>query len=128
MDGDQDLFDDEPGSPETVLRQDEDIHTQVSAPPPLAYLVRVDNGHRFAVPAGRATLGRSGTNAVVIPDGGVSRVHAELSGTPDGRFTVTDLDSLNGTLVNDRKIKGAQKINVGDTLGLGSVRLKLVRA
>lgn len=45
-----------------------------------------------------------------------------------GRFTVTDLDSLNGTLVNDRKIKGAQKINVGDTLGLGSVRLKLVRA
>lgn len=128
LDGDQDLFDDEPGSPETVLRQDEDIHTQVSAPPPLAYLVRVDNGHRFAVPAGRATLGRSGTNAVVIPDGGVSRVHAELSGTPDGRFTVTDLDSLNGTLVNDRKIKGAQKINVGDTLGLGSVRLKLVRA
>ncbi|WP_298849009.1 FHA domain-containing protein [uncultured Ruegeria sp.] len=102
--------------------------TAAHMPPPVAYLVRVDNGHRFPVPAGRSTLGRSSTNAVVIPDGGVSRVHAELSGSQDGRFTVSDLDSLNGTLVNDRKIKGAQRINVGDTVGLGSVRLKLVRA
>ncbi|MES0862909.1 FHA domain-containing protein [Ruegeria sp. SCPT10] len=107
--------------------QDE-THTVATAPPPIAFLVRVDNGHRFPVPAGRSTIGRSSTNGVVIPDGGVSRVHAELSGSPDGRFTISDLDSLNGTLINERKIKGAQRINVGDTVGLGSVRLKLVRA
>ncbi len=106
----------------------DDARTVATAPPPIAYLVRVDNGHRFPVPSGRSTLGRSSTNGVVIPDGGISRVHAELSGSPDGRFTLSDLDSLNGTLVNERKIKGAQRVNVGDTLGLGSVRLKLVRA
>ncbi|NOD93812.1 FHA domain-containing protein [Ruegeria sp. HKCCD4884] len=112
----------------TEMPAQDSAPTAAYVPPPVAYLVRVDNGHRFPVPAGRSTLGRSSTNAVVIPDGGVSRVHAELSGTQDGRFTLSDLDSLNGTLVNDRKIKGAQKINVGDTVGLGSVRLKLVRA
>lgn len=101
--------------------------TAAHVPPPVAFLVRVDNGHRFPVPAGRSTLGRSSTNAVVVPDSGVSRVHAELSGSLDGKFTLSDLDSLNGTLVNDRKIKGAQRINVGDTVGLGPVRLKLVR-
>ncbi len=98
------------------------------AQPPIAFLVRVDNGHKFPVASGRATLGRSSSNAVVIPDGGVSRVHAELNGSSDGRFTLNDLGSLNGTLVNDRKIKGTQRINVGDIVGLGSVRLKLVRA
>ncbi|WP_120634889.1 FHA domain-containing protein [Ruegeria sp. EL01] len=125
LDGDE--FDDELGQTEMPPDQD-GSPTVAHAVPPVAFLVRVDNGHRFPIPAGRSTLGRSSTNAVVVPDGGVSRVHAELSGSMDGRFTLSDLDSLNGTLINDRKIKGAQRLNVGDTVGLGSVRLKLVRA
>ena len=106
----------------------DDAPTIAHLPSPVAYLMRVDNGYRFPVPVGRSTLGRSSSNAVVIPDGGVSRVHAEISGSQDGKFTLSDLDSLNGTHVNDRKIKGAQKISVGDTVGIGAVRLKLVRS
>ena len=119
------IKDDVPNISELTGRNDSPTVANMS--PPVAYLVRVDNGHRFPVRTGRWTIGRSSTNAVVIPDGGVSRVHAELSGSPDGKFTLSDLGSLNGTLVNDRKIKGAQRINVGDTVGLGAVRMKLVR-
>ncbi len=48
------------------------------------------------------TIGRSPENVIVIPDAGVSRVHAELRREND-RVIIRDLQSSNGTYVYDGK-------------------------
>ncbi|MCY4260517.1 MAG: FHA domain-containing protein [Rhodobacteraceae bacterium] len=105
--------------------------TVLEAPPALkpqpisAYLVRTDTGERLALRGDRISIGRSSTNEVVIPDQGISRVHAEMRRSSEGAFALNDLDSLNGTFVNDRKIKAPTTLRIGDTVGFGKVRAKL---
>jgi hypothetical protein len=94
--------------------------------PVSAYLVREGSGDRLPIRGDRVGVGRSSTNGVVIPDHGISRVHAELHRNRNGGFSVTDLDSMNGTFVNDKKITGTVAVRIGDTLGFGKVRTKLV--
>jgi pSer/pThr/pTyr-binding forkhead associated (FHA) protein len=53
--------------------------------------------------AGECTLlGRDATCDIVVEDLLVSRYHAELRRTPDGRYEIEDLGSRNGTFVNGR--------------------------
>ena len=64
------------------------------------------------------TIGREGCD-VVLPDPEVSRRHAtirELDGSP----AIEDLDSTNGTFVNDRRISGVQELKDGDVVRLGN--------
>ena len=61
-------------------------------------------------------------NEVVLSDPNVSRRHAELRLT-DGTWTVADLGSTNGTLVNG-KITREQPLGHGDVLSLGSSELR----
>jgi pSer/pThr/pTyr-binding forkhead associated (FHA) protein len=68
-----------------------------------------------------AVLGRGPGNAVRIPSGEVSRKHCRLS-VKDGAVTVEDLDSLNGTYVNDERINGIQVVHSGDLLKVGPMR------
>lgn len=44
-------------------------------------------------------IGRGSENDIVIDDASISRTHAELITLPDGRFSVRDLGSSNGTMV-----------------------------
>jgi hypothetical protein len=90
-----------------------------------AYLVRVDTGERLALRGDRISVGRSSSNGVSLPDQGVSRVHAELHRNREGGFSITDMDSLNGTFVNEKKVQATQQVRIGDTLGFGKVRTKL---
>jgi pSer/pThr/pTyr-binding forkhead associated (FHA) protein len=50
-----------------------------------------------------ATIGRSPDNDICIPEQHVSRRHAVIN-YRDGLFMITDLDSANGTFVNDEQI------------------------
>lgn len=70
-----------------------------------------------------ATLGRRSDNAYVVPDPGVSRVHAEIR-KEAGAVIVTDLGSAGGTRVNDTTISGPVVLNHGDTVGFGGVTAK----
>jgi DNA-binding SARP family transcriptional activator len=80
-------------------------------------LVRND-GTRINVD-GRFTMGRAGCD-VNLPDAKVSKTHAVLSPTPDG-YTLTDLQSTNGTFVNDAALAAPtllahlDRIRMGDT-------------
>lgn len=60
------------------------------------------------------------------PDNGVSRSHAILH-TIDGIIYVTDDNSLNGTFLNGAELYPMRnyKLNDGDTLTLGSVKLQV---
>ncbi len=72
------------------------------------------------------TIGRGLDNSIVIEDDArsLSRHHAEIQVT-DGGIYVTDLNSSNGTLVNQAKIV-QQKLNNGDLVQFGSVVFQLV--
>ena len=63
-------------------------------------------------------LGRGTDADVRLTDTGVSRKHAELH-LEDGKVTIVDLQSTNGTAVNGRPIDKAL-LHDGDRLGLGA--------
>lgn len=77
------------------------------------------NGRRLMVPPRGATLGRSRDCDIVIEDQNVSRRHAELSPGADG-WVISDLGSTNGTRLNGRTVHGAQPLEPGDEIELGS--------
>ena len=72
------------------------------------------------------TIGRS-TGADFIVDAAlVSRVHCRLSALADGELEVKDLDSTNGTYVNDARVETA-RLSSGDRLKVGRVELVATR-
>jgi two-component system cell cycle response regulator len=81
----------------------------------------------FRVPAGAVkTIGRA-TGAEFIVDAPlVSRLHCQLTAT-GATLQVKDLDSTNGTFVNDKRISKA-KMTSGDRLRIGRVELKVEKA
>ena len=66
-----------------------------------------------------ATIGRAEDNLIVLPrECSASRHHAELT-ERDGVWSIRDLGSLNGTLVNDVKIEWPRHLEVGDLIKIG---------
>lgn len=64
------------------------------------------------------TLGRETGNDIVVQDMNASRRHAELRLNAQGIWVVTDLGSMNGTLVNGISI-ASQPLYPGDTITIG---------
>jgi ABC transport system ATP-binding/permease protein len=81
----------------------------------------------FRMPPGSIkTVGRT-TGADFILDAAlVSRLHCRLTATED-RIDVEDLQSTNGTFVNDARIERGC-VRDGDRLRVGRVELKATRA
>jgi len=78
------------------------------------------------LPGGVRTIGRS-TGADFIVDAPlVSRVHCQVWALPGGELEVRDLDSTNGTFVNDARIEMA-RMSPGDRLKVGRVELVALR-
>ncbi len=65
-----------------------------------------------------ATIGRSSSNDIHLPEQHVSRQHAVIRHV-DGVFTISDLNSANGTFVNDEQITEEDfPLFSGDTIRL----------
>ena len=103
---------------------------------PLAKLVwsdpQTDAAREFVLPAGgSATIGRSAANDVHIPEKRVSRHHAVVN-CEDGRFSLNDLGSTNGTAVNSQLLLEGQAhlLHDGDTIVFGVIetRFRLVNS
>ncbi|HEX8735126.1 MAG TPA: sigma 54-interacting transcriptional regulator [Pyrinomonadaceae bacterium] len=63
------------------------------------------------------TLGRAETNEIVLIDGDVSRRHCTIKQV-NGSYYLTDLDSRNGTFLNDAPVKEAV-LRHGDCIRIG---------
>jgi hypothetical protein len=75
----------------------------------------------------RVRVGRGKSNELVLHDPSVSREHAELVSTDDGRgWRVRDLDSTNGVAVNGAKVRD-QQLALGDTITFGSCDVRFDR-
>jgi pSer/pThr/pTyr-binding forkhead associated (FHA) protein len=71
-----------------------------------------------------AILGRLDTNDIPVADRKASREHAKIY--KQGRqFAIVDLNSSNGTYVNDEPIT-KRILKTGDEIGIGTVRLRFV--
>ncbi|MCY1015991.1 MULTISPECIES: FHA domain-containing protein [Pyxidicoccus] len=69
-------------------------------------------------------IGRSSELDMVLVEDMVSRKHAKISFS-DGKITIEDLGSTNGTFVNGEKVKQA-RLKEGDRILIGTSILKLV--
>jgi len=70
------------------------------------------------------SLGRGEDNDIVIPHPSVSRSHARLA-RHDGSFMLTDLNSTNGSYVNNHQVQGSAVVDSGSEVRLGDIRFVL---
>jgi pSer/pThr/pTyr-binding forkhead associated (FHA) protein len=85
-----------------------------------ARLARLDAGcvaAVFPIAGGPLTIGRDAGNEIFLGDTLASKRHAAVS-FQGRRLIVEDLNSLNGTLVNERRVK-AQGLAPGDVIRIG---------
>jgi len=68
------------------------------------------------------TIGRDHDNDIVINDGKASRHHTQIIHEAGG-FRIVDLNSSNGTFVNDRKISGETVLQNNDIVRIGNTVL-----
>ncbi len=93
-----------------------------------ARLVAVDRidpvAAEYSLMKDEISIGRGEDNDVVIPHASVSRQHARLM-RRDGGFELMDLNSTNGSYVDDRQIHGSAFLSSGTHLRLGDIRFVL---
>jgi hypothetical protein len=97
-------------------------YTRVDAASPAGGLLQVndgpDRGKVFHLKADSLVLGRHEGCDIVFNDSSVSRRHVRLE-LHRGRYTIVDLGSTNGTLVNGIRI-GTKVLEPGDMVTLGT--------
>jgi signal transduction histidine kinase len=78
----------------------------------------MDQGTRFELEGPMIRVGRDASNNIQLHDTEVSRHHAEIR-CLENTFTVSDLNSSNGTYANGQRVK-QHRLNSGDQLQMGS--------
>ena len=113
--------------PHEEVQSDEGIVRRASTGP--AELQLLDSGElspAFVLEKDSVQIGRIGDNDIVLPDPNVSRVHARVE-KHDGAYHIMDLESTNGTWVNERRVSSAL-LKENDVIRLGSTRFIFRRA
>ena len=77
--------------------------------------------------SGPIVIGRAPDADFVIDDEQASRHHARVTPAADGSATVEDLESINGTFINDNELIGPARIDPGDELQIGVTVLQAHR-
>lgn len=69
-------------------------------------------------------IGRAADCAIVIADARASRRHAEIcrAGDAEAGFVLRDLDSRNGTRLNDRELRAPARLQDGDVIEIAGAR------
>lgn len=105
-------------------------HAQVYPPddslpgdlPLLTVLEPASQRRRLPLVAAEVTIGRATTNQIVLSHPDVSRWHARLRRV-GARFVLDDLDSTNGTFVNDTRLTGSHVLRHNDQVQIADVVL-----
>ncbi len=82
-------------------------------------LIDLTTNRSFPLTSERVLLGRALSSDIAIEDLNVSRTHAEIRNEGAGAWSVADLGSTNGTLVNGRHIASTM-LQEGDRVTMGT--------
>ncbi len=96
--------------------------TQPQVAPIASLLVRSGSqkGRRLPVKVAEVSIGRAEYNDIVIADPSVSTSHAKLQRRED-IWTLSDLESTNGTFVEGERLSGEVALSPGTTVRFGEV-------
>lgn len=112
---------DQGGWPEASLSEDtRKLASGLAADGP-AYLVELvgpNVGRKYSV-QGTTTLGRSLEATICLNQPRMSRLHCRIAREADGTYSIEDLGSKNGTLVNGERI-ARRELRFGDEIHLGA--------
>lgn len=91
-------------------------------------LVRINDsfaGEEFGLSEVENTIGRTDDNFILLSDTSISRRHARIVRDGDV-YTVIDMGSSNGTLVNGKKVTTPTALNKGDRVQFGNIEFVFV--
>ncbi len=71
------------------------------------------------------TLGRANDNNIYLKDPFVSKKHLKIT-EDEGDYYLEDLNSANGTFLNDERIQDVVKLDSGDVIKVGNVEFLFV--
>src|SRR5690606_15566154 len=98
---------------------------------PQASLVRIYpagvSGSLIPLSGSRNSIGRDATCDVELMDDFISREHAIITRT-NGHYYLQDCGSLNGTFINDVRVKEIQRLVAGDAIRFGNHIFKFLSA
>jgi hypothetical protein len=77
----------------------------------------------FVIDSSGLKIGRTAPADIVLPHKSISREHC-IVGLANDELLVTDLNSTNGTYIDDSRIRRATILPVGSTLRLGQISMK----
>lgn len=83
---------------------------------------RLRSGERMRVTSG-AVVGREPSSTVRLDEASVSAQHARLR-FEDGTWWLEDLESTNGTFINDNQVRGRVTVRTGDHVRFGRVAVR----
>jgi len=93
--------------------------------PHLWYRDLQDQVHTLVLVGKRLRIGRAQGCWLVLDSDRVSRVHVELTCDQAGQWTLADLGSVNGTLVNGQTVD-THPLNAGDVVDVGGFQLHFI--
>ncbi len=85
--------------------------------------IRTQDGKFHRITGWECIVGRSRSTDITLPYPTVSRLHAVISRRETDQWTIYDLDSKHGILVNGVEIDEQAPLNYGDNFTLGAVTL-----
>ena len=107
----------EPPSPRRRQSSMPDLRAGVAPRLVVVAAMGYEPGTTFDVGDG-ATMGRSDNAEIRVDDPFASSAHARIDDR-GGAMYLEDMGSTNGTYLNGRKVKSAERLDVGDTIRIG---------
>lgn len=103
-------------------RQGPDLRSGVDPRFEVVAAMGLDPGTTFDLSEG-ATMGRADGSDIPVDDAFASSVHARIF--PRGHFMfIEDMGSTNGTFLNGRRLRAAERLKTGDTVRIGETEYR----
>lgn len=113
---------DEPAAVPRRDRHGPDLRAGVDPRLEVVAAMGLDPGTAFEIGDG-ATMGRADGSDIPVDDPFASSAHARIF--PRGQFMyIEDMGSTNGTYLNGRRLRAAERLKVGDTVRIGETEYR----
>lgn len=103
---------------------DSEIETAIDCRPHLLIHAPEGSIHFWLNDRQNWRIGRSKDCDIVLADQCVSRYHAAVQLLEPGEFYLVDLNSYNGSFINERRVREISRLHSGDRISLGQIEIE----